>query len=152
MTGIQRPVNSYDAVALNTLVGTENRLKFWLVRGLDEAFLVRGKDTIVPGAAGRTPRNRVRDNRLIEVRGLVRGIGASDAARADDYRDAMEVLRALFAANRAAATLIIGLEDGVRTATISARPLPETIVNYKPVPSGVLSYQLEAVGDDWLIA
>lgn len=149
---LQRPVNSYGGTSLNTVVGTENRLTFWLARGLDEPFLVRGTDTVLPGTAGRTPRNRVRDSGIIEIRGWVRGTGATDALRADDFRDAMETLRALFAPTNAAATLIVGLEDATRTATISARPLPETIVGYKPVPAASVSYQLEAIGADWVIA
>lgn len=149
---LQRPVTSYDAVSLNTLVGTERRLTFWLVRGLDDPPEVRGADTTIPGTAGRTPRNRVRDRRTIEIQGWVRGTGATDALRADDFRDAMEELRALFSPTRAAATLIVGLEDGTRTATITARPLPTAIIGYKPVPAASVSYELEAVGADWVIA
>lgn len=147
-----RPATSYDGTGLNTFVGSERRLTFWLVGGLDDGLDVRGEDTVIPSAAGRVARNRVRDRRIIEVDGLVTGTGASEAARMDDFRDAMESLRTLFSPTRAAANLVISLEDGVRTATISCRPLPDRDVRYYPTSAARWALEFEAIGNDWLVA
>ena len=147
-----RPVESYAGTALNTFVGTETRLRFWVVDGLDDGLEIRGVDSVIPGAAGRVPRNRLWDRRVVEIAGWVRGVGASDAARADDFRDAMETLRTLFDPTRVPASLVIGLEGGVRTATISCRPLPTILVGYKPVPAASINVEFEAVEGDWLVA
>ena len=149
---IARPVDSYDGTSLVTLVGTERRLTFWLASGLDDGLAVRGVDTVIPGSAGEVERVRIAGARIIEIQGWVRGLGADDAARADDFRDAMETLRTLFSPTRTAATLIVGLEDAVRTATIAARPLPDPIIAYKPVPAASVSVQLKAVDPVWVIA
>lgn len=147
-----RPATSYAGTALNTFVGTERRLTFWLVGGLDSGLEVRGEDTVIPTAAGRVARNRVRDVRVIEVDGLVTGTGASEAARMDDFRDAMETLRTLFAPTRAAASLVVLLEDGIRSATISCRPLPGPQVRYYPTSAARWALAFEAVGTDWVVA
>lgn len=147
-----RAVNTYDGTDLTTISTTAPRLQFWLVSGLDDGLDVRGKDNIIPSAAGRTARNRVRDRRVIEIAGFVGGVGADAAAQTDDFRDAMEVLRALFVPTRAAASLVVLLEDATRTATISCRPLPTIRTQYVSNVAALLSIELEAVGSDWVIA
>ena len=51
---------------------------FDLVAGYSEPANVRGVDTIIPGLAGRTARDRVRDTRRIVLEGYVVGTSASD--------------------------------------------------------------------------
>lgn len=147
-----RSVTTFAGTSLNTLSSTAPRLTFWLVRGLDDSFEVRGKDTVIPGTAGRTARTRVRDRRVIEIEGFVAGVGASAAAQTDDFRDAMETLRALFAPTASAASLVVGLEDGVRSATITARPVNMVVAEYVGDVACRLNVELEAIGADWVIA
>lgn len=144
-----RRVESYGGTDLHTFVSDERRLTFWVVSGLDDGLELRGVDTIIPGTAGRTERNRVRDRRVIEIQGWVRGTGASPG---DDLRDAMETLRTLFAPTRASASLVVLLEDAVRTATISCRPLPETMVEYTDNYAIGMNVRFEALGNDWAVA
>jgi len=146
-----RPVTSFDGTSLNTMTDTAPRLTFWLVRGLDEAANVRGSDIVVPGTAGRTVRDRVRDNRVIEIEGHVLGVGATAAAQTDDFRDAMETLRALFDETASPAALVVGLEDGIRSATITCRTL-NRLTRYIADMGAVVNVELEAVGADWSVA
>jgi hypothetical protein len=101
VAALNRPIVTYAGTSLQVLSGSERRITFWLVGGLDDPADVRGEDTVVPALAGRIARNRVRDRRVIEIQGYVRGLGSDDAARADDFRDIQEVLRALFAPTNA---------------------------------------------------
>lgn len=139
-----RPVNTYDGTSLQT-----SKIRFWLLSGLDSGLEVRGVDTIIPGAAGRTARSRVADRRVIEIQGWVKGEGVDDAARGLDFRASMETLRTLFLPTRSAATLVVGMENGVATKSISARPLPEVMVDYKHVPAAIVNVVLEAVSPTW---
>jgi len=146
-----RPIQSYDAVDLTTVVGSVRRLTFWLESGLDGGLDVRGVDKVIPRRAGRLARDRVADLRTPVIKGWVRGVGADDDERGEDFRDAMnDLLGALFLPTRAFADLVVGpLEDGVRTATIAARPLPGPIVEYKPVPAATVTVRFEAVSPFW---
>lgn len=149
MTLPARSVTSYGATSLNTFSGAQPRLIFQVVRGLDDSPEVRGKDTVIPGTAGRTARDRVRDVRRIELDGWVFGVGSTDSAQTDDFRDAMETLRTLFDPTASAATLTVALEDGVRSATISCRPV-NMLVNYEGLSTGArVNVVLEAIGSDW---
>lgn len=146
-----RSVTTYGATSLNTFTGASPRLLFWLTRGLDDSPDVRGEDTVIPGTAGRTARNRVRDRRIIEIEGYVIGVGATDALQTDDFRDAMETLRTLFSPTAAAANLVVLLEDGVRSATISCRTV-DMLVDYEGLTVGArVNVELEAIGSDWSI-
>lgn len=141
---------TYDSVPLEVVESGQPRYLIGLVRGLDESPEVRGSDTIIPGTAGRIERNRVRDRRVIELRGWVMGTGVSESAQRADMRTAFEELRTLFDPTRSAATLSIELEDG-GTATISARPI--NLVTDEPVVATrrEVSIELEAVDADWVI-
>lgn len=147
----RRSVTTFAGTSLNTISSTAPRLTFWLVRGLDDSFEVRGRDTIIPGTAGRTSRTRVRDRRVIEIEGFVAGVGASQAIQTDDFRDVMEVLRALFSPTAAAGNLVVLLEDEVRSATISCRPLPTMTTIYHGDTAATLSVEFEAIGADWAL-
>lgn len=152
MTSIVYNGVTYGGTSLVSFVGSQVRFAFRVVRGLDDTPEVRGTDTIIPSAAGRVARNRVRDRRVIELQGLVVGTGSTDAAQVDDFRDAMETLRDLFDPTDAAKTLIVSLEDATRTATISARPI-NMVVGSDAIPIlREVSVELEAVGADWVIA
>ena len=146
-----RPVESFSGSDLNTISGSTPRLTFWLVRGLDELPEVRGLDTVIPGAAGRVARNRIRDIRTIEIQGHIAGVGSTAAAQTDDFRDAMETLRALFDPTAAAATLVVGLEDGTRSASINCRPV-NSMTRYVSDVGAEMNVELEAIGSDWSIS
>lgn len=122
-----------------------------IVHGLNEVPEVRGVDTVIPGAPGRRPRNRVVDVQPIELAGWVQGSTSetTEAGRLEAYRDTVKFLRELFSPTRDPAQLAITLEDGT-TAYRQARPL--TIVWGDPPVPGVqeISVALEAVDEDWL--
>lgn len=142
---------TYDGTDLDTDVTGQPRLRIRLVSGYFETWAVRGEDTIIPGAAGRVARNRVRDTLPIELFGYVMGTGASEAAQRADLEDAMLELRTLFDPTRSPATLTIALPDG-GTSSIEARPTPNALLpGDDRIPSfRQVSIALEAVGDDWV--
>jgi hypothetical protein len=141
---------TYDGVSLVTVVAGMPRMLIGLVRGLDDAPEVRGSDTIIPGAAGRVPRTRVRDRWVIELAGPVGGVGTTHAAQAADVRAALEELRTLFDPTRDPAALSVELEDG-GTAVISARPV-NLLLDEPVVPTmRRVSIELEAVEGPWVI-
>lgn len=143
-----RRVLSYDGTDLYEFVGDERRMTFWVIHGLDDGIEVRGVDTVIPGTAGRTERNRVRDRHIIEIQGWVRGTGADPGA---DMREAMETLRALLDPTRSSATLLVQLEDESSTASISCRPLPDTMAEYTDAYAIGMNVLFEAIGDDWTV-
>lgn len=79
-------------VELQPLDGT---MHFYIYKGMDEPSAVRGEDTVVPGAAGKALRDRVKDHRDIELRGFVAGQGATEDAAREEYRDHMDALLAI---------------------------------------------------------
>jgi hypothetical protein len=122
-----------------------------IVRGLNETPEVRGTDTVVPGRAGRIARNRVADRLPIELRGIVMGNGANEAAQRADFRTNVLALRALFSSSRVPANLVATLEDG-STATISARPLPGMLWDEQVASLFAnVSVELESVDPEWVI-
>lgn len=144
---------TYRGTNLVQLSSGKPRMVIRCVSGLDNGPQVRGVDTVIPGLAGRVPRNRIRDVRKIELEGFIQGVGSDDAAQKADFRAAIEELRALFDPTLTPGTLVVALEDG-GTATISARTMPEE-PEWGPdnIPSyRTLSVELEAVGSDWVIA
>lgn len=142
---------TYDGEPLLTFVGTQPRLIIWLINGLDSGAEYRGEDTIIPGVAGRTARNRVRDRRVIELTGYVIGTGDNEDEQMDDLRTAIEELRALFdGAMSTAKVLVIDLEDGGQ-AVIGARTVNWSVVQTEDPVIRALSAELEAIGGDWAI-
>lgn len=139
---------TFDSTSLVTTSDGYPRLMFRCVRGLDDLWATRGRDSVLPGTAGRVSRSRKRDTLTILLEGWVFGVGTSNAEQLADFRAAKETLRTLFASDRDAATLSVVLEDG-GTATITARPVniawgPDTVPIFQEA-----SVELLAVGDDW---
>ena len=121
-----------------------------IVRGLNEPIEVRGVDLIVPSRAGQIVRNRVGHRKGIELRGWIRGVGATDE---DDDRAAFAATRttflALFDPNLDPGALIATLEDGSQK-TIDARTL--NAIPNQIVPTFVeMSVELESVDPDWTV-
>jgi hypothetical protein len=121
-----------------------------IVRGLGEVMSVRGEDTIIPNARGRTPRNRMRDRLAIELRGMVMGTGSDEAAQRASFVDLRQELRELFNPDDPPGQLVVTLEDGT-TQSIDARAVnllwgDDDIPTYR-----TLSVELEAV-EDWSTA
>jgi hypothetical protein len=114
-----------------------------IVRGLEELPEVRGKDTVIPGLAGRMYRNRVVDRLPVELRGMVVGNGADETAQRSDLRTNMDFARALFNRTAAPGPLVATLENGA-TRTIVARPL--NLLKQIRIPSMYdISVELESV-------
>lgn len=109
------------------LLSSDLGLLFRITSGLGEPPSVRGHDVLVPGLPGLVSRNRVNDHLDITLLGHVMGNGIDTAARRSDYRTKVRLLRTLFAADRAPADLVVGLEDG-STWTISARPADPPLI------------------------
>ena len=120
-----------------------------ILNGLDGIAEVRGRDTIVPGLAGRVVRNRIADRWSIELVGFVRGVSTTEATDRSAFRTNVQAMRALFDSTLAPGPLVAALEDG-HTATIQARTL--NIISTLDLPSyRSLSIELESVDAGWVI-
>lgn len=141
---------TYDSTSLVEVdSGTSMvRQAIGLVRGFDDTPEVRGSDTVIPGATGMVPRDRVWDHRTIELDGFIGGVGATEAEQAVDLRSLLEEYRALFDPTKSPATLTIGLEDG-GTASISARPLNMMCPVDGPTMRARVNVVLLAVDGEW---
>lgn len=133
-----------------SLMRSNNTVLLRIVRGLGEVMTVRGRDTIIPSARGRTPRNRVRDTLAIELRGIVMGTGSDESAQRESFVDLRQELRELFNPDDPPGLLVATLEDGT-TQSIDARAInlmwgDDRIPTYRE-----LSVELEAV-EDWSTA
>lgn len=123
---------------------------FEIERGLDEVPSVRGKDTVIPGAAGRFEQNRKNDVLSIVLKGWVRAnptLTDPEDLRAS-YRTNMLAIRTLFASDAARGELVATVEDGT-TQEIMARSLNILPGRYVGSEIRVLSIELEGY-DDWL--
>jgi hypothetical protein len=142
-------VLSYDGTPLTESVDGMPRLVSRLVRGLDTAPEVRGQDTVIPGAPGRVPRERIFDRRVIELEVQVLGIGATEAEQRADTRAALDALGSLFAPTRDPASLVVEVEDG-STRSIDARPV-NVLHDEGEIPTRrLLSVELDAVAGGWV--
>jgi hypothetical protein len=118
-----------------------------IVRGLTEVVEVRGVDLIVPAYAGQIVRNRVGHRLAIELRGWVRGTGASETPQREDIAAQRAAFRALFDPRLDPGDLVATLEDGTQQ-TIVARTL--NILSVEIVPTFYqVSVELESVAPDW---
>lgn len=72
------------------------KVQFDIFRGFNELPETRGQDDVIPGLPGRYRRNRVDDVLEIELRGSVRGVGATVVARQQDFRASVTALQAAF--------------------------------------------------------
>ena len=93
--------------ASTELQPTSGKFYFEIVAGWDDEVEVRGADTVVPSAAGRVSRTRVKDRRLIELRGWVTGQGATDDAARQDYASTMATLHSIFSPTASPAALVV---------------------------------------------
>lgn len=148
MSTVLPAVLSYAGTSLTSSVGGMPRLIARLVRGLDSAPEVRGRDTVIPGATGQVPRDRVWHQRVLELEVILMGTGATEAAQLADTRAALDTLAVLFAPTRDPAALVVEVEDGT-TRSISARPV-DVMHDDGEVPTRrTLSVELVAVEGDW---
>ena len=134
------------------LTRSDARILGRVVRGLNELPEVRGKDTIIPGASGRVPRNRKLDRLMVEWEGMVMGAGVDEDAQREDFRDLVDSIRTLMNPVQDPYELVVTVEDG-STRSITARPVnvvwgPDDIPSYRTA-----SLQWEAIdAADWGVA
>lgn len=96
---------------------------------------VRGDDLVIPEKLGQTAMSRVKDRRIIELRGFVKGEGNTAADRSESFWTASEALRAVMDFDLAPGTLswvspYLGLPTG--SQSLSARAvdaIPGQITN-----------------------
>lgn len=103
------------------------RVFFDLAAGFYGFPSVRGADDIVPGLPGRVRRNRVDDVLILELRGWVRGAGATVTDRRADFHAAAAELMSELEPTRATPGVLTVLPPylGVSVPfTIEAFPLP----------------------------
>lgn len=125
---------------------------FEIKRGISEVPNVRGKDTIIPGLAGRFEQNRRNDILPLVLEGFVQADPAlTDAEdRRASYRANIQIIRALFHSQNARAVLQATMEDGT-VQTIDARPL--NILGGIYIASEYRELNIELEGyDDWEVA
>ncbi len=126
-------------------------LHLQLVSGYAEPVGVRGRDTTVPGLAGRIPRNRIADVRTLRIAGYI------SANTPEEWRMATDLFSSIFDTRLAPGELEI--EDGYLglgvgdSATISARVLNAV---GSAIQAGMLlqfwDIELESVDPDWVIS
>lgn len=121
-----------------------------VIVGLNDGLNVRGKDTIVPGLAGRTLRNRKRDTRDLIVAGVVQGTGSTEGDRLSSAQTLRDELVALF--DPTGVVTISGQTADGQTRSIDARPGP-IVWNGSDSVYGVwnVSIALESVVPDWTL-
>ncbi len=104
----------------------ESRIWLDLWTGYAEPAEVRGDDLVIPQKAGMAEMQRYQHRRVIELRGHVRGLGATVEERQESWRDATDELMAVIDPVLTSATLevlapYLGLTGG--SAAITARPI-----------------------------
>lgn len=121
-----------------------------IVEGLNNGLDVRGKDTVIPSAAGQTPRTRKADVRHILLAGILQGTGATEATRLASWQNLRDEVEALFDVVAMPGTLRGMARDGT-WRTITART---TSIIWNPAPVlGVdeLAIALDSTDPDWEI-
>lgn len=150
---------TFDGLSLqNGELGTAT---IWLdlISGYSEPAEVRGEDDVVPEAAGQEYGVRIRDHRVIQLSGHVRGVGDTVAARRTSWRAATDSLMGklqLYASPDVLA--VVGPYLGVASGT--TRTISAYTVRVIPGPiSGTMTYQewsieLKAIGSppEWATA
>lgn len=121
-----------------------------LISGLNDGKRVRGQDTVIPGARGRTARDRMADGRDIVLAGWLQGTGATEALRLASYQNLRDEMEALFDPEDAPDTIVGKAADGTwreidaRTVSIVWDPAPVNGL-------GRLSIAMDAAEPDWLV-
>jgi hypothetical protein len=121
--------------------------------GFNELPSTRGEDDIIPGLAGRYRRNRLDDQLIVELRGHVRGVGATKAARATDFRASVTALKAAFSPTGTGGTLAVltpymGLPSGSQSIVgypLPPGPLGGELLNYMSFAR--FSIEIECIGN-----
>ena len=129
------------------------KVYFDVWQGFNEHPEVRGQDDVIPGLPGRYRRNRVDDRLIVELRGHIRGVGATKAARATDFRASVAACKAAFDPTGTGGTLAVltpylGLPSG--SQSIVGYPLSPGLFggplqNY--MSYALFSIEIEAVGN-----
>lgn len=131
-----------------SLVRSDLSVLLRIVRGLGENMTVRGQDTVIAHATGRTPRNRKGDYLTIELKGIVQGVGATYEDQLASFVALRAELRALFNPVPMPGALVATLEDGT-TQSIDARAINTIGWDEDRRPTyREISVELEAV-EDW---
>jgi len=112
------------------------KVYFDVYSGLAEHPEVRGQDDIIPGLAGRYRRNRIDDRLIVELRGHIRGVGATKTARAADFRASVVAVKAALDPTGSGGTL------AVLTPYLGLPSGSQSIVGY-PLSPGLLGGPLE---------
>lgn len=141
-----------------TANGTElqplnGKMHFYIASGLDDMPDVRGSDFIVPSAAGRRVPStgaRVNDRLVVELRGFVHGVGATEAAARQDFRSTIDTLHSAFMDPTIAPwnLIVYGPVAGVGTSrkrTISVRYLDATFSDWYGGLTRTFAISLECV-------
>jgi hypothetical protein len=115
--------------------------------GPGEVAEVRGVDHLIPGLTGMRAGNRKLNRRVIELRGFVRGDGATEAAQRDDYWDNRIILAGWFDPTVTGA-LLATLPAG-NQFTIQARTLPPILFDQRAPSFASVGIQLESITPDW---
>lgn len=120
--------------------------------GLNDGIDVRGEDTIIPSAAGRTARNRKRDVRHLLLSGFLQGDGATEADRLASWQALRDEVEALFDPADDPGTLTGVALDG-STRTITARALNIIWIGDDSL-LGVnnLAIALDSADPDWVVS
>lgn len=98
---------------------------FDIVEGYSEPAEVRGEDLVIPLKPGMTRMTRVKHRRVIELRGFIRGIGATQQERAENWRTATDAVLATMDFTLSPGALVasadyLGLPSGSKTIQASA--------------------------------
>jgi hypothetical protein len=112
------------------------KVYFDVFSGYDEYPEVRGEDDVIPGLSGRYRRNRIDDVAIVELRGHIRGVGATKAARAADFRASVVAVKAALDPTGSGGTL------AVLTPYLGVPSGSKSIVGY-PLSPGLLGGPLE---------
>lgn len=116
--------------------------------------VVRGRDVVIPHAAGAVPKSRRNAYLDIELEGkqtAPEGVSLDDARAA--YTQGVRALRALFAGDTAPRQLLARLADG-STATIEARVIPPLLEDEHEREQALVSdfnVALRSVDPAWVI-
>jgi hypothetical protein len=121
-----------------------------IVAGLNDGLDVRGQDTVIPTATGRTPRTRKGDVRHILLAGVLQGTGSTEAVRLASWQNLRDELEAVFDPTADPATLVGMANDGtwrsIEARTVAIVWNPSTVFGV-----GELSISLDAADPTWEI-
>jgi hypothetical protein len=107
----------FNGVELNRC--DEGTIVLDIVDGFDSEAEVRGADSPLVGAQGRYARPRLKDVRIVRLRGMVRGVGTDAEDREQSYRSLVDELHNAFdptdLSNLVVHAPYLGLTSGTKT-------------------------------------